>query len=161
MPESRTLSLADEGATAALGQALARAWQQARPAHCVVWLHGSLGAGKTTLVRAWIQGLGHAGRVPSPTYTLIEPYELDGLAVRHVDLYRLAEPGEADYLGLGELAGQQMLWLIEWPERALGHLPAPDLELFLDYAGPGRTLRLSAATPAGAALLAACEFSHS
>jgi tRNA threonylcarbamoyladenosine biosynthesis protein TsaE len=154
--------LPDPGATEAAGQALARAlghWQAAAAEPLVIYLEGSLGAGKTTLARALIRGLGHGGRVPSPTYTLVEPYELPWGRVLHLDLYRLADGAELQYLGLGDDLTGRTLLLVEWPRQGGDHLPPPDLELELSHAGPspegaGRRLRLAARTPAGAEVLA-------
>jgi tRNA threonylcarbamoyladenosine biosynthesis protein TsaE len=155
MPESVALTLPDPAATDALGAALARAQRATAPSGLVVWLHGGLGAGKTALARAWLAGLGHRGRVPSPTYTLVEPYELPGWTVRHADLYRLGGPGEIDDLALDEPADQPILCLVEWPGRGRGRLPPADLEVFLEPAGSGRRARLLAASAAGRRLLAA------
>ena len=120
----------------------------------VIYLHGELGAGKTTFARGFLEGCGHRGRVPSPTYTLVEPYELDGCRVYHVDLYRLADPSEVDELGLIELEGSDVVLLVEWPERGAGRLQSPDLELTLDVRDAGRGLRRVARTAAGKRILA-------
>src|ERR1700742_2364813 len=123
------LGLADADATEAAGAALGKVF----PAQaCVIFLHGDLGAGKTTLVRGLLRALGHAGRVPSPTYTLVEPYEIGPLSLKHLDLYRIADPEELEYLGVRELAGTV---LIEWPERGGHFLPEPDLDCRLTQAG--------------------------
>ena len=163
-PESIALILPDAAATDALGAALAAAQRASTPAALMVWLHGGLGAGKTALARAWLAGLGHHGRVPSPTYTLVEPYELPGWTVRHADLYRLGGPGEIDDLGLDEPADHPILCLVEWPERGAGRLPPADVEVFLELAaaaldpvGAGRRARLEALTPAGRQLLGALK----
>lgn len=153
MAQSLELNLPDVPATAALGAALARALQAASPAAAVLYLNGELGAGKTTLTRALLTGLGHAGRVPSPTYTLVEPYAVPGYRVLHVDLYRVADPAEVDYLGLKDDLGPGSLLIVEWPHRADGHLPAADLELLLTLAGEGRGVRVEAGSPVGQALL--------
>lgn len=147
------MNLPDVSATAALGTALARAVEATRPVTAVLYLDGELGAGKTTLTRALLAGLGHPGRVPSPTYTLVEPYTVSGYRVLHVDLYRISDPGEVDYLGLKEELGPGSLLIVEWPHRADGHLPAADLELLLTLEGEGRGVRLRAVSPAGQALL--------
>ena len=118
----------------------------------VVALEGPLGAGKTTLVRGLLRGMGHAGRVRSPTFTLLEPYELAGKSVAHLDLYRLADPSELDYLGVADLLAPGHVVLVEWPGRGGDRLPAPDLELRLAYEGAGRTLEAVARTDAGRAL---------
>lgn len=130
--------LEDAAATERAGERLARCAGFAR-----VWqvhLRGDLGAGKTTLVRGMLRGLGHTGTVRSPTYTLVEPYALSARAVLHLDLYRLADPDELEYLGLREQSGPGTLWLVEWPERGAGWLPAPDLILVLRSEGEGRRL---------------------
>lgn len=120
----------------------------------IIFLVGDLGTGKTTLARGFLQALGQTGRVPSPTYTLIEPYELGALTVYHIDLYRLGNPRDVDDLGLSELPGPGVVMLIEWPERAAERLPVPDLTVTLTLAGAGRKMELRAATPAGDSLLA-------
>ena len=122
---------------------------------CVLYLEGDLGAGKTTLTRGMLRGLGHQGAVRSPTYTLIEPYELSAIRVQHLDLYRLADAEELEYLGLRDLLGEDVLWVIEWPERGAGLLPAPDLRILIEPAGEGRRLTLLAATPRGGRVVAA------
>lgn len=106
---STELQLADPDATEALGARLARM----APEQLVIYLHGDLGAGKTTLVRGLLRELGHQGPVPSPTYTLLEPYELGGRTVLHLDLYRLADPEELDYLGLRDYLDQPLLMVVE------------------------------------------------
>ena len=147
------LALADEAATERLGAALAAAL----PPRAMVFLHGELGAGKTTLVRGLLRALGHAGVVRSPTYTLIEPYELNGRQLLHLDLYRLADPEELEYLGLRELLAGDALCLVEWPQRGAGWLPSADLELHLEYREAGRELWLKAASEAGMAVQARLE----
>lgn len=130
--------LGDADATEAMGSALARCpgLGQVRRIH----LEGDLGAGKTTLVRGLLRALGHRGAVRSPTYTLLEPYEFSDLTVLHLDLYRVADPEELEYLGLREQSNARTLWLVEWPERGLGWLPPPDLEIVLHREGDGRRL---------------------
>lgn len=150
--------LADPAATDALGAALAAAQLTSQPAGLMVWLHGGLGAGKSALARAWLAGLGHRGRVPSPTYTLVEPYEVPGWTVRHADLYRLGGPGETDDLGLDEPADSPVLCLVEWPERGRGRLPPADLEVFLEPDGAGRLARVVALSRDGRGLLSALQW---
>lgn len=129
--------LADEAQTLALGQALAASVTQG-----VVYLSGDLGAGKTTLVRGWLQALGHAGGVKSPTYTLVEPYQIAGRQVYHFDLYRLSEPEELEMLGLRDYLHPEALCLFEWPSRGAGILPAADLRVQLETEQTGRRLQL-------------------
>lgn len=124
------------------------------PGERVIFLHGDLGAGKTTLVRGLLRSLGHPGRVPSPTYTLVEPYELGGLSLKHLDLYRIADPEELEFLGVRDMVGTV---LIEWPERGAHFLPSPDLECRLSVAAPGRVLEVEGSSEAGRALVSAWE----
>jgi len=143
-----------EEATLAAGGRLAGAIKTAGLERVIVYLRGDLGAGKTTFARGFLAGLGHAGRVPSPTYTLVEPYEFKRHTVYHIDLYRLADPGEVDDLALADLDGPGAVLLIEWPERAAGRLEAPDLELTLAIDGVGRSLRCHPCSATGKRLLA-------
>ena len=134
--------------TARLGARLA----STRPPLAAVHLHGDLGAGKSTLARALLRGLGVTGSVRSPTYTLIERYAIDGGEAWHLDLYRLGDAGELDFLGLDEAVAT--LWLIEWPEKGRGGLPAPDLEIHLAISGQGREAHLRARSETGQSWLA-------
>ena len=111
----------------------------------VIYLVGPLGAGKTTFARALLTALGVGSRVKSPTYSLIESYSVGTLGIQHIDLYRIADPEEIEWLGLRDFADPQ-LWLIEWPERAAGELPAPDLIVSLAHAGAVRDLQLNVKT---------------
>lgn len=135
----------------ALGAQLARAVDGA----AVIYLRGELGAGKTTLARGFLHGLGHPGTVRSPTYTLLEPYQIADRSVYHLDLYRLGDPGELDYLGIRDLLEEGAVLLVEWPERGLGGLPLPDLSLHIAYQdqGRGRRINLIAETPRGRDIL--------
>ncbi len=155
MAEPRPLILADPAATAACGQQLAVALLAVRPAQFMIFLEGELGAGKTTLVRGFLEALGHRGRVPSPTYTLIEPYTLSGYSVYHVDLYRIREVRELDDLGLAEQFIEGAVALIEWPDHGQGHLPPADLNLHLEWVAAGRALTSSAASESGRLVTAA------
>src|ERR1700675_176305 len=151
---SMDFNLADGSVTDALGEALARAFAGTAPAPGgVLYLHGDLGAGKTTCARSLLRALGVVGPVRSPTYTLVETYELAGLTCVHVDLYRLQTLTEVDELGLRDLVGPGCLLLVEWPEKGGAALPPADLELLLKYAGDGRQAHLTAATPLGSAWL--------
>lgn len=121
---------------ASVGHAIAA---ECRPP-LVIGLEGPLGVGKTALVRAILQGLGHADAVPSPTYTLIESYLLSSCTVHHLDLYRLGDPEELELLGVRDLATTDAVWLVEWPERGGDRLPPLDHRLVLDYADGGRRI---------------------
>ncbi len=124
------------------------------PADTVIFLQGDLGVGKTTLVRGFLRGAGHHGKVKSPTYTLIEPYEFPGRVIYHLDLYRLGDPEELEYLGIRDLMREQASLLIEWPERGVGMLPTPDIWLRIEYADTGRRVKLTAASESGGEILA-------
>ena len=141
--------LNDCAATERLGARLAAALTPG----CILYLQGDLGAGKTTLVRGLLRALGHAGTVKSPTYTLVEPYQINAWRLFHWDLYRLADPEELEFLGLRDQLDGEAALLIEWPERGLGELPAADLVISLGYAGTGRAARLEARSPRGAGML--------
>lgn len=142
--------LPDPQATAELGGRIAAAL----PPSCRIDLSGELGAGKTTLVRGLLRALGFRGTVRSPTYTLVEPYQVAGHQLYHLDLYRLSDPEELDYLGLRDLLGTTSILLVEWPERAGGALPVADLVITLSLLDPGRQARLVAQTSIGSELLA-------
>jgi len=155
------LTLPGPADTDALGAALA----SSRPARAVLYLHGDLGAGKSTLARAMLRALGVQGAIRSPTYTLIERYTLDSsrldnsrLARKqgnaaddavHLDLYRIAAVAELEFLGLDDLAAQTALWLIEWPERGGTALPPADLHIRLGLDGERREAVLEPESPAG------------
>src|SRR6185369_10373120 len=141
------LSLSDEAATLRLGAALAADAAPGRTLH----LRGELGAGKTTLVRGLIRALGHAGRVKSPTYTLVEPYCLSRLNFYHFDFYRFKDRSEWLSSGFREHFNGETLCVVEWPERAGDLLSPADLEIRLSYAGQGRSAELASHSPRGEA----------
>ncbi|KRG68928.1 tRNA (adenosine(37)-N6)-threonylcarbamoyltransferase complex ATPase subunit type 1 TsaE [Pseudoxanthomonas dokdonensis] len=136
--------LSDSDATDRLGQMLAAS----RPSQAVLHLQGDLGAGKSTLARALLRALGVSGPIRSPTYTLIERYPLDdGGQAWHLDLYRIGDAGELEFLGLDEAVAT--LWLVEWPERGSGALPAADLRIHLQMQDQGRQVELCADSAQG------------
>lgn len=132
------LYLQDEQATLAQGASL---WPLLKSRCPLVWLRGDLGAGKTTLVRGILRAAGHQGAVRSPTYTLLEPYDLQP-PVYHFDLYRLQHPDELEFVGGREYLGEGSVRLVEWPEKARGWLPAPDLIIELQVVGKARQIHL-------------------
>jgi len=149
MPDHLTFELADASATLALGAALAAGVAPGR----VGFLSGELGAGKTTLVRGMLAALGHAGRVKSPTYTLLELYSLSRLNLYHFDFYRFRDRSEWSNSGFREHFNPDSACLVEWPEKVQDLLAEPDLWIRLDYSGAARSARLSAHSTAGEAWL--------
>jgi tRNA threonylcarbamoyladenosine biosynthesis protein TsaE len=137
--------LANEVASVAFGSKLAAACQ----GRGLVTLSGTLGTGKTTLSRGIIRALGHSGAVKSPTFTLVEPYELRDTSIYHFDLYRLEDPEELEFIGLWDYLDQDALVLVEWPEKAFGVLPPADLALDLAIQDNGRRVAFAAHTSRG------------
>jgi tRNA threonylcarbamoyladenosine biosynthesis protein TsaE len=143
------IRLDSEAAQIAFGRLIA---EHIRPP-LVIYLQGDLGAGKTTLTRGVLRGLDHSGPVRSPTYTLLEPYELPSIRLYHLDLYRLSDPEELEFLGLRDLLDGQSLLFVEWPERCEGSLPSADLRIRIAHADESRILELVAEGSRGAELV--------
>jgi tRNA threonylcarbamoyladenosine biosynthesis protein TsaE len=137
--------LIDSDQTVLMGRDIALSIKQAT----TIFLHGDLGAGKTTLARGFVQALGHKGNVKSPTYTLVEPYEVVPWQVYHFDLYRLSDPEELEFMGIRDYFNDNSLCLIEWPQRGFGLLPQADIELSLTYVDMQREVSLTANTANG------------
>ncbi len=148
-----SLSLADTEATVALGRSLACSVQSLKHG-IVAYLNGDLGAGKTTLTRGFVQGMGHKGNVKSPTYTLVEPYDLAQWQVYHFDLYRLADPEELEYMGIRDYFSQQSCAFIEWPEKGQGILQKADIVINLSYSKEQRIVSITAENVVGEKILA-------
>lgn len=145
--------LATESATLALGKALANVMTDG----IVLFLHGSLGAGKTTFARGLLRGLGYSGKVKSPTYTLVESYAVADHEIFHFDFYRLQDAHELEYIGIQDYFTTTSICLIEWPEKGFPLLPEPDLSCYLSESGPGREIKLLAHTTHGEVILTALE----
>lgn len=109
----------------------------------VVFLHGNLGAGKTTFVKGILRSLGYDGNVKSPTYTLVESYEFDGLTIHHFDLYRLADPEELEWIGFRDYFNENSVCFIEWPEKGEGFLSNPSDNIYINYLESARELIFS------------------
>lgn len=137
--------LANESDTTRLGAQIAHALRPGLVFH----LHGDLGAGKTTLVRGILRALGFEGKVKSPTYTLVEVYNVSRLNLYHFDLYRFADPDEWEHSGFREYFNSASVCMVEWPEKAQGFLPAADVEIVLRIRDGGRDVGLTAVTEAG------------
>jgi len=129
----------------ALGKRLANTCEGGGMIH----LDGDLGTGKTTLVRGMLRGLGHEGAVKSPTFTIVEPYDVAGRSIYHFDLYRLSDPEELEYMGGRDYFAPDNLCLVEWPDKGGQMLPTADLRVKLDHAGTSRDVTLSAGTEHG------------
>ena len=123
------------------------------PDKVLVFLEGELGAGKTTLTRGILRAFGHAGAVKSPTYTLVEPYEIRGKMLYHFDLYRVSDPEELEFVGIRDYLEEGHYCLVEWPNRGEGILPLPDLQLTIEVAGLAREIELKAFSGKGEKVL--------
>ncbi len=147
---ARELRVAGAAETEAVGRRLAPGVQPGMR----IYFRGVLGAGKTTLIRGILCGLGHTGAVKSPTYTLVEPYALAGLVVYHFDLYRLTHAEELEHIGIRDYLDGAGVCLVEWPERGEGLLPEPDVDVSISLENGSRMLRFQNHTETGAVLLA-------
>lgn len=155
------LILSDEAATLAIGKQFAQACASVitqEGTTIVIHLVGDLGAGKTTFCRGFLRGFDFSGAVKSPTYTLVEPYALSWLTIYHFDLYRLSEPEELEFMGIRDYFDARSICLIEWPERAGGMLPSPDLTVHLMYFSEQRRFAVTAATEKGKCILSALQY---
>jgi tRNA threonylcarbamoyladenosine biosynthesis protein TsaE len=150
---SEQLTLGSPDVTEATGRRLAQIIYAAVPDSLCIYLQGELGAGKTTFARGFLRGCGHTGRVPSPTYTLVEPYDCGAYQVFHMDLYRLQDGAELEFLGISDMPHTRSIQLIEWPERGAGGLTDADLQVFLKVIPEGRSCELRAGTAVGANIL--------
>lgn len=136
-----------------LGGALAQACESSTR----IYLEGNLGAGKTTLARGFLRGLGYTGSVKSPTYGLIESYNIDSRVINHLDLYRLSDPEELEFIGLRDLLDDDAILLVEWPEQGRGILPEPDLAIEIQHTPNGRSVDLQAHTEQGNTILSSLK----
>ena len=139
------IAVANEKAMLVLGRHLAELLKGSGS----VFVSGDLGSGKTTLCRGMLHAMGHVGAVKSPTFTLVEPYKIQGTEVSHFDLYRLSDPGELDYIGIEEYFSRKGLCLVEWPEKAEGRLPQHDMEITIDVRGEKRNISIQAMSADG------------
>ncbi len=147
------LLVPDEQGMESLGAALAPRLRAGQ----AIFLHGELGAGKTTMVRGVLRGLGYAGSVKSPTYTLVEPYDFGDFRMYHFDLYRMEDPEELEFLGIRDYFQGQGVCIVEWPERGVGILPRPDVDVFIGRVDHARSVRLVSNSDDGAVLLSGLE----
>jgi tRNA threonylcarbamoyladenosine biosynthesis protein TsaE len=154
--QSTSLTLADAESTRRIGHAIGHALAAEPSLETVIWLEGELGAGKTTLVAGLLARFDVRGPIRSPTYTLVEPYEVAGRTLYHLDLYRLVDVRELEVLAIPEMLSAGGVVLIEWPSRAATGIPAPHLEIEIRYAAEGgRTLLATTSTERGDKLLRA------
>jgi tRNA threonylcarbamoyladenosine biosynthesis protein TsaE len=144
------MHLADESATIGLARRLA---EKLRPGR-VIFLHGDLGAGKTTLVRGIMNAMGYTGRIKSPTYTLVEPYHINGLDLRHFDLYRMHDEAEWETAGFRDEFDGNNIFLIEWPEKAMEFIPKADIDITFEILPHGRNVGIKGNSPSGRECLA-------
>jgi tRNA threonylcarbamoyladenosine biosynthesis protein TsaE len=146
---SLTRGLPDLEATDAFASDLAKSLAPG----ITIYLHGDLGAGKTTLARSMLFALGHTGTAKSPTYTLVETYEINALTINHFDLYRLADPSELEYIGIRDYINAHSICIFEWADKGVGYVPPADIEITLQFTAIGRKAILTANTQLGQAML--------
>lgn len=147
----------DEPGLLELASKMVSAWKHSgHPGLCIL-LRGDLGAGKTTFTRGFIQGGGVEGVVKSPTYTLVEPYQVDGRSVYHFDLYRLSDPEELEFTGARDYFNDSSVCLVEWPEKAAGMLPEADLDIVLGVSGNKRKVTIHAGSEAAREMMLALQ----
>lgn len=151
---------ASEQDTCEFAERLGERFKSNRLAGMCIFLNGDLGAGKTTFTRYLLRSLGHDGNVKSPTYTLVEPYELLGLNVYHFDLYRLADPEELEFMGIRDYFNKESASIIEWPERGGDLLPSPDFVIDIKYKDEGREYTIDAITDSAKITLADFQGCH-
>ncbi len=149
MAHDITLHLINEAATLAAGERFSHAVESG----LTIYLHGDLGAGKTTFVRGFLHGLGHIGKVKSPTYTLVEPYVIADFNIYHFDLYRFIDEEEWESAGFREYFNPDSVCFVEWPEKAENFLPTPDINIHLLPNNEGRILQLTAHSNLGKRVL--------
>ncbi len=143
----------DEASMLKFGEQFAKASFQKKLTPLTIFLHGQLGAGKTTFTRGFLRGLGYQGRVKSPTYTLVESYDLSGLPVFHFDFYRLHDAAELEFMGVQDYFIPSAICLIEWPEKGDAFLPEPDLFFYFNLHGTGREVKIAAQSAQGQMIL--------
>lgn len=151
-----TTVLEDEAATVLLGSEVGTLVCPGS----ILFLQGELGAGKTTFVRGFLQGLGFQGKVKSPTFTIVEEYDLENALVYHFDLYRLIDPEELEFIGIYEYFTEEAIVLVEWPEKGIGVLPKPDAILEFTVLDQGRSVTIQSMGERGATLLSTINKLH-
>ncbi|WP_395338128.1 tRNA (adenosine(37)-N6)-threonylcarbamoyltransferase complex ATPase subunit type 1 TsaE [Ningiella sp. W23] len=148
-----TVVCIQESDTLNLASSVSQALQNSGIANWVVYLEGELGAGKTTFSRGLLHSLGHSGSVKSPTYTLVEPYDIHSTPVYHFDLYRLSHPEELEFMGIRDYFNDETLCLVEWPEKGVGLLPLADLEITIALNSDAREFSLNGCSARGQKLV--------
>ncbi len=153
----KQFNLLNEDATITMGNQIAEIVKSELNHGITVYLNGDLGAGKTTLTRGFVQGMGHVGNVKSPTYTLVEPYELEQWNIYHFDLFRLADPEELEFMGIRDYFNKNCCCFVEWPEKGHGLLANADVSINMEYQGEQRSIILQAQSELGQQLLASLD----